>query len=1358
MTKASELERGTTLNRRFVVQRRLGAGNFGVVYEVHDQQRDLRVALKRLRRLDASTIYHFKQEFRSLADVTHPNLLGLHELFSIDDQWYFTMDLVEGVDFLEYVRGPALAPSPTQPSTGGSIGSGHRSPRPSDRLPTPARAPSQAGSGTQVYGVLHQGADSQKVVPGTQIFGMPQVAAPGTASQDTASRGSGTQVFGSGPFAPQPAPDSSGGSWSGGQRVSLNEARLRQAMEQLVSGLGALHRAGKLHRDLKPSNVLVTAQGRVVVLDFGLVADISHESMLRGVEMLVAGTPAYMAPEQATRRELTPAADMYALGVMLYEALTGQTPFTGSTQEMLANKQTREPPDPRTLCPQLPVDLCEIAMRLLRRDPAQRMTAGELMSRLGGGDGSLSRAREPVRLHARDTSILGRERQLAIFAKGLTIARQGSTVVLFVHGTSGMGKSVLVRSFLDGLLRQGQVVVLEGRCYEREQVPYKALDSLIDSLTRHLMLQPRPEAEELIPRDTWALARLFPAVKRAAVVSSSSPEPSGAAGDPNELRRRGTVALRELLGRIALKRPLVLFIDDLQWSDSDSAALLVDLLRPPGPPLLLLASYRTEDAAHSEVVKALRPKRNQDPVPGHFGEVEVGPLSQEDARDLALALLGEDSAGAREDAQAISRESGGSPFFVAELSRYLRALRREGGGRPTRWLSLNQVISDRVGRLPENARQLLEVVSVAGRPLPFALARKVAALPSGSEQETLALLRGENLVRTKDPDLVESFHDRIREAVVAGLPSPALAQLHLRLAEALEGASAPAGVLAYHFLAGNDGARGLHFSLVAARAAQAQYANGDAAGHYREALEVLSSASFLDAAEVARQTRKVKEELARTLLQAGSYAEAASLFHECLAAEKEPRARVELHMGLGRVHQEKGETENAIQELERALKLLGLAAPRSLVGLGLKVLGAVVLRLLGALLPWLLRRPVSGDRRQDYLRRLGALISLIKIYYFVDIKKLTWATLVINNMAPRAGSDYGSSLARSYFGTLLFGAGLLKQSAGHCEAGLELARRAGDAAAEGIALSRLGTHATFSNKLARAMSLQTQAAGMFRQVGEMWELQTSLMMQATSRFLGSEFKAAEELYMEMGALGLKLNALMHQGWSHAWAPFCRYLLGTQDALSVRTELEEAYRISVQVDDLANQCAALNHLANVAVREQQPEEAAQLADRTFRSIWRYQVLVPFLQVGLVDAAEAALYALEEGATSVKRSRLLRIVRLSCLKAQLVASRYKYLAGPTLRVKARYARLKGRTGEAETLFMKAIELLADTPNRWEKGVACYDAAVALPHRREELAARAQTVFTAIGAEAELRRMQRPAAPGNPKVDCARSGTRP
>src|SRR5262249_5004224 len=156
-------------------------------------------------------------------------------------------------------------------------------------------------------------------------------------------------------------------------------------------------------------------------------------------------------------------------------------------------------------------------------------------------------------------------------------------------------------------------------------------------------------------------------------------------------------------------------------------------------------------------------------------------------------------------------------------------------------------------------------------------------LTAAAEQETLALLRAERLIRTKDPDQLEAFHDRIREAVVANLPPATLQETHLQLAQALEAGNAGPGILAYHFLPGGELTKGLRYSLVAARAAKAQYANGDAIAHYRQALQLLSSGSFLDDGEVTKRIRRVKEELARTLLQAGNYAEAATLFQECLA-------------------------------------------------------------------------------------------------------------------------------------------------------------------------------------------------------------------------------------------------------------------------------------------------------------------------------------------------------------------------------------------------------------------------------------------------------------------------------------------
>src|SRR5262249_20196548 len=138
----------------------------------------------------------------------------------------------------------------------------------------------------------------------------------------------------------------------------LDEPRLRAALPQICDAVAAIHAAGKLHRDLKPSNVLVTPRGRVVVLDFGLVADDAQGGIGQTVlDEGVSGTPAYMAPEQAAGHAASAASDVYAIGAMLFEALTGTRPFEGRKGEVLAAKQRDAAPLVREVRADAPSDL-----------------------------------------------------------------------------------------------------------------------------------------------------------------------------------------------------------------------------------------------------------------------------------------------------------------------------------------------------------------------------------------------------------------------------------------------------------------------------------------------------------------------------------------------------------------------------------------------------------------------------------------------------------------------------------------------------------------------------------------------------------------------------------------------------------------------------------------------------------------------------------------------------------------------------------------------------------------------------------------------------------------------------------------
>lgn len=947
--------------------------------------------------------------------------------------------------------------------------------------------------------------------------------------------------------------------------------------------------------------------------------------------------------------------------------------------------------------------------------------------------------------------LVGRREERGTLRTAVERSMRGEGQICVVSGEAGIGKSRLSTSLVEEAEALG-ARTLYGICYSYEMfTPFYPWKEVLMQVFQLHEAAPSTDAVERIRRELAELDNVGPEwVPVVAGILGMAVEESPVTRELDARTRNQKLfdVIHQLLARLTRDKPLLLFFEDMHWADNIS----IDLVEYVAARLSPLSVMMLVTMRPSEQLKGLRA------LP-YLHTLELTHLNDEDTRALLRLQLRLDPPHLPLEDMLLSRVHG-NPFFIESLVEGLReqgylATTADGQVVLQKGLqglqipdSIQDVVLGRIDLLPETEKMIVKVASVIGRI--FTLEAVHALLPGGISMDEVrsalnALTRlGLILLETEEPYTCIFKHIVIRDVAYNTLLVSGREDLHRRYARYLEARAGEnpvksSGILAYHYLAGNDEVKGLEYALIAARDAKTQYANEDAIHHYNRALEVLSTTTAFGAEQILVRIRQVMHELAQALLQSGNYTGAIHMFEQCLAEEIADATRAEIYLGLGRAFQEKGESRRAIQELETALKLMGRRTPRTLVGLGLSTAAHMGLHLVSQVLPWVLR-PVPADKLPGYVKQLHTLISLIRIYYFEDIGKLAWATLVSINMADRTRTDYGLSLSSGFYGALLFGAGLLKRSVRYCEKALLHGRRSKDPVAEGLALSRMGIQANFANTLSRAVDLLQQSVAMLRQVGEAWEVQTSTMMLATSQFLGSRFEVAEQMYLQMGATGRELNALMHQAWSHTWVPMCRYLLGKGEVAELCAELEEGLRISMEIQDLANQCASVNHLVNVAVREHQVEEAALLAVRAYETVWRYQVLIPFLQVGLVDAAEGALFALEEGAVSVPRSKLLRVVRLCLFKARALSKVYPYLRGPSLRVQARYLRLTKGITLAEPVFQQAIETLEQSPNRWETGVAYFDAAVALPHRREEYLEKARDLFTSIGAQAELRRIVR------------------
>jgi tetratricopeptide (TPR) repeat protein len=749
---------------------------------------------------------------------------------------------------------------------------------------------------------------------------------------------------------------------------------------------------------------------------------------------------------------------------MLYQALTGKLPFFDDPENLASAKISHAPTPVLSVRNSVARDLAALCDGLLQPNPERRPNAGVILHELGESTRKVPIIRE---------LFVGRNQELNALDAAYEAVRDGATITIVVDGPSGVGKSALIRRFLESL--RGEALTLHGRCHEREHVPYKGLDAIVDDLATYLMTS-KHAARLLRAPSFQLLPRLFPALRPARgrgdrATDSTAP---GAEGVPYELRSRIFQAFRELLVEISEHEALVLAIDDVQWADGDTLALLTELLSPPMPPkLLLLCTRRIADDAEFEPLA----------LPGDVRALSLRGLENSDISKLATQLSKDTRLGA-ERIETLARESRGHPLFLQELVR-LHAERSEARSE----FRLDDAIWRRVGELGAQERAIVEATAMAALPTPLSIIQDAAGILRNELPALLANLRDTNLVRvTAGPTTrqIELYHDRLRETVLLRLDSAAQRGWHARLADAIAAyEDHDVERLALHYEGAGEAAKaGALYRKAAARASEA-LAFERAAGLYARSLRLLNPTG-----DTLAELTKLRAE---ALFNAGRGAEAGVAF--CDAAELCPVDVIELRGRAANAFLASGHFAEGTAVMRKALRGINVYLPKQ------RLLMFVRLLLLRLILSWRgfeLRRRTDAPPKPEDLRRFDVLWLAAVGFAMTDAVVAAWLQAKVTRLALRIGDSKRAALALSGYVISVSTGGLRShETTRHVlEIARDLSAEAHDAYADAFADAAAGFTAYMVEDWETACEHFERAEQAFRDrcVGVVYELVTARFM------------------------------------------------------------------------------------------------------------------------------------------------------------------------------------------------------------------------------------------------------------------------
>ncbi|MBU1077149.1 MAG: AAA family ATPase, partial [Spirochaetes bacterium] len=654
-------------------------------------------------------------------------------------------------------------------------------------------------------------------------------------------------------------------------RFSVEESV--ELIKQLLEALNYVHGKGVIHRDIKPANIIIDKEKnkhKVKLLDFGL-SHIMELSQIKGKEEVV-GTFGYMSPEATgiVKKAIDERSDLYSLGIVFYNLLTGELPFKSKDTGALLHQQVAvEPSAPRKVKSTIPHKLEEIVLKLLYKDPELRYQSARGLLydiqryKKGEKDFIIGEQDQKVKL-TYQTRLVGREEEIEKIKRLFNKAREGEGSICLIGGDPGVGKTRLVEAIQQYAYEQGYKeggLFIRGKCLNQEnKIPYQPFRDALNEYVKKAGNLDQKEKDKERKRLNKILGDLGDIILR---LNPNIKEVLGEVPDlipldPERESQRFLMVVAKFLSNLTTKdRACIIFLDDLQWADEGSLRLLEEIsLGIKKNNLFILGTYRNnevdEDHSLTKIIDpALEKKHN-------LVNIILSALNFKRLNKMVSGILGENEEKSVKLAEYILEKSGGNPFFAITILRELveqKTMEWKAGCWVENWAKIKKVqissnivdmIIARLVDIPERIDEILQIGALIGKSFEMYI---LYHLIEADQEEVISCI-DEAIERQLLERSVEKkgkvvfIHDRIKEAFLAKISKSKMKEYHLRIASVIEKENKGKEedvifMLAHHFREGGDPDKTLEYSVPAARMAKINYANYEAIKYYKNSIEIL---------------------------------------------------------------------------------------------------------------------------------------------------------------------------------------------------------------------------------------------------------------------------------------------------------------------------------------------------------------------------------------------------------------------------------------------------------------------------------------------------------------------------------------